>query len=86
MCDLEGISYLRTTREATPPLYGADEEFPIGGSKTLRWSDHDVATLVGAGITLHEALRGGRRPGGQGIHVRVIDAYSRQAHRRGDAA
>ncbi len=75
MCDLEGISYLRTTREATAPLYGADERFPIGGSKTLRWSDHDVATLVGAGVTLHEALRAADTLGGQGIHVRVIDAY-----------
>ena len=36
MCDLPGISYMRTTREATPALYGADEEFPVGGSKTLR--------------------------------------------------
>jgi len=76
MCDLEGISYLRTTREATPPLYNSDEPFPIGGSKTLRWSDHDVATLVGAGITLHEALRAADALAAQGIHVRVIDAYS----------
>ena len=75
MCDLDGISYLRTTREATPPLYGPDETFPIGGSKTLRWSDHDVATLVGAGVTLHEALRAADALAGQGIHVRVIDAY-----------
>ena len=32
----DGISYLRTTREKTPVLYGPDEEFPIGGSKVLR--------------------------------------------------
>ncbi len=76
MCDLEGISYLRTTREATPPLYNPDEAFPIGGSKTLRWSDGDVATLVGAGITLHEALAAADALADQGIHVRVIDAYS----------
>ena len=76
MCDLEGVSYLRTTREATPPLYNPDEAFPIGGSKTLRWSDQDVATLVGAGITVHEALRAADALADQGIHVRVIDAYS----------
>ena len=34
MADLPGISYIRTTREATPSLYGPDEEFPVGGSKT----------------------------------------------------
>ena len=43
MCDLEGISYLRTTREKTPTLYGADEEFPIGGCKTLRRSSRATA-------------------------------------------
>ena len=48
MCDLPGISYIRTTREATPALYGSDEDFPIGGSKTLRSTDGDVATLVDA--------------------------------------
>ena len=55
MADLDGISYLRTTRGDTEVVYGADEEFPVGGSKTLREGD-DVA-LVAAGITLHEALR-----------------------------
>ncbi len=76
MCDLEGISYLRATRETTAPLYDADESFPIGGSKTLRWSDHDVATLVGAGITLYESLRAADALAEHGVHVRVIDAYS----------
>ena len=31
-----GIVYMRTTRAATPVIYGADEEFPIGGSRVLR--------------------------------------------------
>ena len=30
MADREGISYVRTTREATPSLYDEDEDFPIG--------------------------------------------------------
>ena len=61
MCDLPGISYVRTTREATPSIYGPDEEFPIGGSKTLRASDDDDVTLVGAGVTLREPSRPPRR-------------------------
>ena len=36
MAELSGISYLRTTREKLPPLYKAEEEFPIGGSKVLK--------------------------------------------------
>jgi transketolase len=76
MCDLAGISYVRTTREATPILYDADEPFPIGGSKTLVSHDDDRATLVSAGVTLHQCLEAAGRLAADGIHVRVIDAYS----------
>jgi transketolase len=74
MADLHGISYVRTTREATPALYGADEDFPIGGSKTLR-EGTDVA-LIGAGITVHEALRAADRLAADGVEARVLDCYS----------
>ena len=76
MADLSGISYLRTTREKTPAIYASDEDFPVGGSKTLRSSDADRVTLVGAGITLHEALAAAERLAGEGIAARVIDCYS----------
>jgi transketolase len=75
MCDLHGISYLRTTREATPSLYGPAEDFPIGGSKTLASSDHDDVTLIGAGVTLHAAMAGAERLSADGVTSRVIDAY-----------
>jgi transketolase len=76
MADLDGISYMRTTRESTKTIYGPDEEFPIGGSKVLAASDDDRATLVGAGVTLYECLRAAEQLAGEGIPVRVIDAYS----------
>jgi len=76
MCDLPGISYIRTTREATPALYGAGDEFPIGGSKTLRSGEADAATIVSAGVTVREALAAADALEGDGIAVRVIDAYS----------
>ncbi|HEV8563335.1 MAG TPA: transketolase [Actinomycetota bacterium] len=76
MCDLPGISYVRTTREKTPALYPSTEEFPIGGSKTLAAGPSDRATLVGAGITLHESLGAAEMLGADGIVVRVIDCYS----------
>ncbi len=57
MADYKGIAYIRTTRMKTPVLYGPDEAFPIGGSRVLRHSDHDQVTLIGAGVTVHEALR-----------------------------
>jgi transketolase len=76
MCDLGGISYLRTTREKTEPLYPADEEFPIGGSKVLARSDHDDLTLVGAGISLHQCRGAADALSAEGTHARVIDCYS----------
>ena len=76
MAEREGISYLRSTREATPVLYGPDETFPIGGSKTLRQHETDCATLIGAGITLHESLKAADALAAENIHVRVIDLYS----------
>jgi transketolase len=74
MADLTGISYLRTTREATPALYGPEDDFPVGGSKTLR-PGVDV-TLVAAGITVHEALRAADRLEADGVSARVLDCYS----------
>jgi transketolase len=77
MCDLPGISYMRTTREATPVLYGADDEFPIGGSKTLRGGgDGDAVTIVGAGVTVREALAAADALEADGVPARVIDVYS----------
>jgi len=76
MADLKGISYMRTTREKTPIIYSADETFPIGGSKTVVSSDSDKVTVVGAGITLHEAMKAAATLKAEGINIRVIDLYS----------
>ncbi|HKU11198.1 MAG TPA: transketolase, partial [Sinomonas sp.] len=74
MAETSGISYLRTTRGAYPVLYGADEDFAVGGSKTLR--EGDDVTLVGAGVTLHACLEAAEQLEKDGIHARVIDCYS----------
>ena len=71
-----GISYLRTTRMATPILYGPEEKFPIGGCKVLRQSPQDVVTVIGAGVTLVEALKAYDELQKEGIAIRVIDLYS----------
>jgi transketolase len=76
MAGLEGISYIRTTREKTAVLYGPDEPFPIGGSKVLRSGPDDRATIVGAGVTVFEALKAADALAGDGLPARVIDAYS----------
>jgi transketolase len=76
MAETDGISYLRTLRPATPVLYGPDEDFEIGGSRVLRSSDDDDVALIGAGITVHEALRAADVLAEDGIAARVIDLYS----------
>jgi transketolase len=71
-----GICYIRSSRPKTHVLYANEEQFPIGGSKTLRKSANDRATVVGAGITVHEALKAESTLKAQGVAIRVIDAYS----------
>ena len=75
MAATPGISYLRTTRGSYPGLYPAGEKFPLGGSKLVRSTAQDQVTLVGAGVTLHEALRAADILAGDGITARVIDCY-----------
>ena len=72
----KGVTYIRSTRAEVPVLYDEEGDFVVGGSKTLRTSSRDVATIVAAGITVHEALEAYRRLREDGITVRVIDVYS----------
>ena len=72
----QGIAYIRTSRPKTPVLYSNEEEFPIGGCKVLRSSDNDQATVVAAGITLHESLKAYDALKAEGVNISVIDAYS----------
>jgi transketolase len=72
----DGITYIRTTRPKTPVIYRNDEAFVRGGSKVVRRSAKDGATIVSAGVTLHEAIAAADALAKEGVAVRVIDAYS----------
>ncbi|MEJ2637949.1 MAG: transketolase [Desulfosarcinaceae bacterium] len=72
----QGIAYIRTTRMKTPILYGNGESFEIGGSKVLKESAADAATIVAAGVTVHEALEAWQTLQESGVSIRVIDLYS----------
>jgi transketolase len=76
MVDRPGVVYIRTTRGKTPVIYGPDEMFPIGGSKVVRSGSKDLITLIGAGVTLHEAIAAADRLATDAIAARVIDLYS----------
>jgi transketolase len=73
-----GPAYMRTSRPKTPVIYDAATPFRIGGSHVVRSSPTDKVTLVGAGITLFEALGAYDTLQKQGIAARVIDLYSLQ--------
>src|SRR4029079_4678196 len=68
-----GPAYMRTSRPKTPVIYGNDETFTIGGLKVLRESTSDVATVIGAGVTVFEALKAYDQLKAQGTNIRVID-------------
>jgi transketolase len=73
-----GPAYMRTSRPKTPVIYPASEVFTIGGLKVLRESSGDTATVVGAGVTVFEALKAYDRLKAAGTAIRVIDLYSVQ--------
>jgi transketolase len=70
-----GICYLRTSRPKKPVLYGNGEQFPVPGFKVLRQSQNDRITIIGAGVTLYEALKARDELKATGTAVRVIDLY-----------
>jgi transketolase len=74
--ETEGIVYIRTSRPKTPVIYENNEVFEVGGSKVLRSSQEDQATVIGAGVTLHEALKAYDELLDEDIKIRVIDLYS----------
>src|SRR5262249_45247248 len=71
-----GPAYIRTSRPKTPVIYSNDEMFPIGGLKVVRESAQDVVTVVGAGVTVFEALKAYDELKAAGTAIRVIDLYS----------
>ena len=76
MAKNRGIYFLRTSRPKTPVIYGNDEQFPVGGAKIVRQAAGDKVTVVGAGVTLHEAIKAADALKAEGIGITVVDAYS----------
>ncbi len=71
-----GPVYIRTSRPKTPVIYSTDETFAVGGLKVVRESANDAVTVVGAGVTLFEALKAYDQLKAVGTAIRVVDLYS----------
>ena len=71
-----GIFYMRTSRPKTPVIYKSNDRFEIGKCKVVHSSTDDRITVVGAGVTLFEALKAYDELKAEGISIRVIDIFS----------
>ncbi|XP_011686754.1 PREDICTED: transketolase-like protein 2 isoform X1 [Wasmannia auropunctata] len=72
----KGICFIRTSRPATAVLYKNDEPLAIGKAKVVRSSAKDQVLVIGAGVTLHEAIKAADELAKAGINVRVIDPFT----------
>lgn len=75
MAQTRGLFFMRTSRPKTPVIYSNEDKFPIGGAKVVRQNDGDKVTVVGAGVTLHEAIKAADLLAQEGIGITVVDAY-----------
>ncbi|XP_072933617.1 transketolase-like protein 2 [Epargyreus clarus] len=71
-----GVCYLRTSRPNTAVIYDNNEVFKVGQAKVVRESGKDRVLLIGAGVTLHEALAAAEKLAAEGVEARVLDPFT----------
>ncbi|XP_025270598.1 transketolase-like protein 2 isoform X1 [Camponotus floridanus] len=72
----KGICFIRTSRPATAVLYKNDEPLIIGKAKIIKSSANDQVLVIGAGVTLHEAIKAADELAKNGVNIRVIDPFT----------
>ncbi|XP_056446728.1 transketolase-like [Gadus chalcogrammus] len=72
----KGICFIRTSRPESKVIYAPDEKFEVGVAKVVRQSDDDQVTVIGAGVTLHEALEAADILAKEGKNIRVVDPFT----------
>ncbi|XP_018048081.1 PREDICTED: transketolase-like protein 2 isoform X2 [Atta colombica] len=72
----KGICFIRTSRPATAVLYKNDETFAVGKAKVIKSSAKDQVLVIGAGVTLHEAIKAADELAKTEINIRVIDPFT----------
>ncbi|XP_068109747.1 transketolase isoform X1 [Hyperolius riggenbachi] len=72
----KGICFIRTSRPENAVIYNNNEEFKIGHAKVVLQSKDDQVTVIGAGVTLHEALAAAELLKKEKINTRVIDLFT----------
>ncbi|KAJ6634960.1 Transketolase-like protein 2 [Pseudolycoriella hygida] len=72
----KGVCFIRTSRPNTAILYGNDDTFEIGKLRVVKQSAEDTVLLIGAGVTLYEALDAANQMEKAGVHARVLDLFT----------
>lgn len=72
----KGICFIRSSRPATEVIYENNEKFEAGKAKVVFRHPDAKATVIGAGITLHEAIEAHNTLAKEGIHINVVDPFT----------
>ncbi|XP_044575701.1 transketolase-like protein 2 isoform X2 [Cotesia glomerata] len=72
----KGVCFIRTSRPNTAIIYDNNESMAIGKAKVIRSAAKDQVLVIGAGVTLHEALKAADQLAAAGISVRVLDPFT----------
>lgn len=72
----KGVCFIRTSRPNTAVLYENNEPFQVGKAKVVKQSANDTVLLIGAGITLYEALNAATELEKSGVYARVLDLFT----------
>jgi len=72
----QGVTFIRAGRPAVPILYENTEQFQVGKAKIVRQSPQDQVLVIGAGVTLFEALKAADQLSETGVNIRVLDPFT----------
>uniref|UniRef100_A0A8C0PV77 transketolase n=2 Tax=Canis lupus familiaris TaxID=9615 RepID=A0A8C0PV77_CANLF len=72
----KGICFIRTSRPENAIIYNNNEDFQIKQAKVVLKSKDDQVTVIGAGVTLHEALAAAELLKKEKINIRVLDPFT----------
>lgn len=72
----KGICYIRTSRPNTSVIYSGDEKFEIGKAHVVKSSPADKVLVIGAGVTLFEAINAADTLKKSNIGIRVLDPFT----------
>ncbi|XP_075230347.1 transketolase-like protein 2 isoform X3 [Lycorma delicatula] len=72
----KGVCFIRTSRPNTAIIYKNDEPFAAGKAKVIKSSNKDHVLVIGAGVTLHEAITASSELASSGINIRILDPFT----------